>query len=340
MLNVDSGNIESLPEEVLMESRLLRLRNALCTLWTGSPVLTATGLLMTAVLVLSVVGLLVDPRVITGAPAWLKPAKFAVSTAIYMLTLAWIFTLLPEWRRTRTIVGWMTAVIFVLEVAIIDTQAWRGTTSHFNVGTLLDGVLFTIMGSAIVVQTLSSVAVAVALWRQRFGDRAALGWALRFGLIITILGATTGGLMTRATAAQLDDARATGRMTVAGAHTVGAPDGGRGLPGTGWSVEHGDLRVPHFIGLHAMQILPLLALPLRRRLATEAARVRVIFVVAASYASLLAILLSQALRGQSLVQPDVVTIAALSVWAILTAAGAWFAATHRVTASTETVVIA
>ncbi len=229
--------------------------------------LTAAALLMGAALVGSVIGLIVDPRMITGAPAWLKPAKFAVSTAIYMLTLAWIFTQLPDWPRTRRVVGWVTAVILVLEVAIIDTQAWRGTTSHFNVGTILDGVLFSIMGLAIVVQTVTSVAVAVALWRQRFGDRA-LGWALRFGMVITILGASTGGLMTRPTVAQLEEAGATGRMTIAGAHTVGAPDGGPGLPGTGWSVEHGDLRIPHFVGLHAMQILPLLALALRRRRST------------------------------------------------------------------------
>ena len=39
----------------------------------------------------ALVGMLVDPRIITGAPAWLKPFKFAISTAIYSLTLAWIF---------------------------------------------------------------------------------------------------------------------------------------------------------------------------------------------------------------------------------------------------------
>jgi hypothetical protein len=307
---------------------VIRLRAGLALLWAGSPVLTAAALLMGGALVGSLIGLLVDPRTITGAPAWLKPAKFAVSTAIYMLTLAWIFTRLPDWPRLRRLVGWMTAIIFVLEVAIIDAQAWRGTTSHFNIGTLLDGVLFSIMGTAIVVQTLTSVAVAVAVWRQPFADRA-MGWALRLGLAITIIGASTGGFMTRPTAAQLDEARVTGRMAIAGAHTVGAPDGGPGLPGTGWSLEHGDIRIPHFVGLHAMQILPLLALVLRRRRSTETARVRVILTAAASYVGLFGILLWQALRGQSLVQPDGTTMGVLIGWAMVTAAAVWFASTRE-----------
>ena len=95
----------------------------------------------------SLVGLLVDPRIITGAPAWLKPFKFAISTAIYSLTLAWIFGWLPDWPRVRRVVGWTTAIVFVLEVAIIDAQAWRGTTSHFNVSTPLNMVLFVVMGA-------------------------------------------------------------------------------------------------------------------------------------------------------------------------------------------------
>jgi hypothetical protein len=232
----------------------------------------------------------------------------------------------------------MTAGILLLEVAIIDIQAWRGTTSHFNVGTLLDGVLFSFMGAAILVQTLTSVAVAVALWRQRFDDRA-LGWALRLGLLITIIGASAGGLMVRPTSAQLAEAQTTGRLALAGAHTVSAPDGGAGLPGTGWSVDHGDLRVPHFVGLHAMQVLPLLALALRRRRFVET-RVRLVMVAAASYVALFAILLWQALRGQSLVHPDGATIAALAAWVILTAAGVWLAATGRTTTPDQTIAIA
>jgi hypothetical protein len=302
-----------------------RLAAVVSTLWRTDKPLTAVGLIMLAALAAALVGLWLDPRVITGAPAWLKPAKFAVSIAIYTLTLAWIFTYLPEWRWTRRIVGWTSAVVLVLELVIIGLQAWRGTTSHFNIGTPLDAALFTIMGSAIVLQTLTSVAVAVALWRQPFADRA-LGLALRLGLSLTILGAATGGLMTRPTSAQLDDARVTQRMAIAGAHTVGAADGGPGLPGTGWSREHGDLRVPHFIGLHAVQILPLVGVLLRRRGASERARGRLMGIAASSYAGLFGILLWQALRGQAIVGPDVVTASALLVWAAATAAAVWLAA--------------
>ena len=265
-------------------------------LWRTSPELVATAVLMLPVLAGALVGLAVDPTVVAGAPAWLKPAKFAVSIAIYTLTLAWIFTTIPEWTRTRRVVGWLTAVTMVIEIAIIGTQAWRGTTSHFNVSTVLDGVLFSIMGLAIVAQTFSTVAVAVALWRHRFED-AALGWALRLGMTITIVGALTGGLMTRPTEAQLAAARAGERMTVAGAHTVGAADGGPGLPGTGWSRRHGDLRVPHFVGLHAVQVLPLFTLLLARRPLDGSTRVRLALVAGASYATLYTILLIQALRG-------------------------------------------
>jgi hypothetical protein len=299
-----------------------RLSHRLRDLWRTDAPLTAVGVLMLGALVVFGTAIWLDPRTITGAPAWLKPAKFAASTAIFSLTLAWLFRYLADWPKTRRVVSWATASIFVLEVAIIAAQAARGTTSHFNVATPLDATLFSIMGAAIVLQTLSSVAVAVALWRQRFANEA-LGWALRLGMTLTIIGAASGGLMTRPTGAQLADARAGLGMAIAGAHTVGAADGGPGLPGTGWSIEHGDLRVPHFLGLHAVQILPMLTLLLARRSSwPDAARVRLVVVAGVSYGLLFGILMWQALRGQPLVDPDGVTLAALAAWAVATAAAA------------------
>ena len=153
----------------------MNMKTTLTNLWASDARLTAMGGVMIVLLAAAGAGLVLDPREITGAPAWLKPAKFAASIAIYALTLAWVFMYLREWPRTRRVVSWVTTVTLLLEIVIIDVQAWRGTTSHFNVGTLMDGVLFSIMGLAIVVQTAAAVSVAVALWRQRFADRA-LGW--------------------------------------------------------------------------------------------------------------------------------------------------------------------
>lgn len=306
-------------------------------LWKTDPKLTATGLLMIALLVASSIGLLVDPRQITGAPAWMKPAKFAASIAIYTLTLAWVFTYLPEWVKTRRVVSWVTTVVLILEIVIIDLQAWRGTTSHFNIGTPLDGVLFSIMGLAIVTQTLASMAVAAALWRHTFPDRA-LGWALRLGMLITITGASTGGLMTTPTQAQLERAEAGERMTIAGAHTVGAPDGGPGLPVTGWSRQHGDIRIAHFVGLHALQILPLAMVLVTRRRWSDARRVRVVITLAMSYMALFGLLLWQAFRGQSITAPDSTTLIAFAAWAVGTVAAVWLSRARSETMRAHAVV--
>ena len=313
------------------------MKTTISALWRTDAPLTAVGFAMLALLAVTGVALMIDPREVLGAPVWMKPAKFAASIAIYTLTLAWLFTYLPEWTKTRRVVSWVTAVTLALEIVIIDVQAWRGTTSHFNVGTPLDGALFTIMGLAILVQTIAATAVAAALWKQRFADRA-LGWALRLGMTLTIVGAMTGGLMTQPTRSQLDAARAGRGMTIAGAHTVGAPDGGPGLPGTGWSREHGDIRVAHFVGLHAVQVIPLAALLFARRRWNDIQRVRSVWAISASYASLFAVLLWQALRGQSVTAPDGHTLVALALWAVLTALAFGIAGSRKESARAHAVV--
>lgn len=281
----------------VLTAPLAAVARAVVDVRQAEPALVWAGAVLLLLAIPSAAGLWLDDRIITGAPAWLKPTKFAVSTGVYSLTLAAFLTAIPEWTRTRRMVSLVTIVVMWLEMAIIDLQAWRGTTSHFNASTPLDGTLFSIMGVAIVSQTVASAAVAVALWRRAFTDRT-FGWALRIAMTLTIVGALTGGLMTRPTDGQLAEARTGTPLTTAGAHTVGAPDGGPGLPITGWSTQHGDLRVPHFVGLHAMQLLPLVAFAVRRR--PEVERTRLTLGAAALYALTFVLLLVQALRGAPL----------------------------------------
>jgi hypothetical protein len=261
-------------------------------LWSNSPPLVAVSLLMFLVFLCAVAGMYLDPRTITGAPAWLKPAKFGISTTIYTGTLAWLFGYITVWPRLKRAMGAIIAGVVVLEVAIISLQAARGTTSHFNVGTVFDATLWGIMAVAILVLWLASIGVVVALFRERFADPA-WGWALRLGMLISVLGAGLGGAMTRPTPAQRQSMARHEQVKVIGAHTVGAPDGGSGLPVVHWSSQHGDLRIPHFFGLHGLQIIPLFAwLAQRRR--TPAG----IFVFAGSYLALIALLTWQALAGR------------------------------------------
>ena len=288
--------------------------------WAASRSLTATCLIMSAAFLLSLVGLILDHRVITGAPAWLKPAKFALSTALYAGTLAWVFHYVRIWPRLVRFLGRVLATVLLIEVAIIDLQAARGTTSHFNFSTPVNTLLFAIMGICIAILLLASMGVVVTLFRQQFMN-AAFGWSLRLGMSITVLGASLGGLMTAPTHEQRQTIATHQTPRIIGGHTVGAVDGGRALPFVGWSVSHGDLRIPHFIGLHAIQVIPLVYLILRRRKRFKSSLTALVAVTAGSYLTLVAILTWQALRGQSIAEPNPQTLVALVVWFIATITG-------------------
>jgi hypothetical protein len=174
-------------------------------------------------------------------------------------------------------------------------------------------VMWGIMGVSIVVLWVVNLAGAVLILRERHADRMSL-WALRLGTLITLAGMAVAFLMVWATPDQ------TARpLKIIGAHSVGVPDGGPSMPVTGWSTTGGDLRVPHFIGVHGLQLVPLFALALILlatrvpRLREEIVRVRLVWTFAGFYTALMLLALWQALRRQPVTEPDLLTIGALSV---------------------------
>jgi hypothetical protein len=230
--------------------------------FSHAPALMRAARALVVLLVVSVAALVVDSRVITGAPAWLKPVKFCVSVLAYLLTLAWMTQPLPRTRGLRMAEA-ATGVLLVMEVLVISVQALRGTRSHFNVDTPLDAALFATMGIGIGIVWVLSTVILVMHWRTPLADRG-LALAFRLGMLVHIVGAGVGWVMTRPVPGQIAAIEQGVRPRLIGAHTVGGPDGGPGLPLTRWSTVHGDLRIPHFVGLHALQLLPLAVLLLRR----------------------------------------------------------------------------
>ena len=277
-------------------------------LWQTHAPLTVSALVTALVTVFFIVGIFADPRVMTGAPAWLKPTKFGISITFYSLTLVWILGFVRGRRRWVSILGWTVLVTFALEWFAIITQVARGTTSHFNVATPFDAALWGMMAAAIAVLWGANFVVAGLLLFQPF-ENPAFAWSLRLGLVLTIVGMGLGYLMTVPTAQQLAGWQAGGAVSIVGAHTVGLPDGGSGLPLTGWSTQGGDLRIPHFVGLHALQVVPFLGwwLSRRKRLPMRT-RVALVWAESSFYLGVVLILLQQALRAQPLLRPDALTL--------------------------------
>lgn len=265
------------------------------------------------------VAALLDRRRLDGAPVWVKPIKFTISLGTYAVTLAWMLSMVtrPSLRRVGWWAGVFGAAACTVEMAVITLQAARGRRSHFNVATPLDSGLYLLMGLALpgFYGVILVIGVLLTVFSRPVGDRS-LVWALRSGLVIGVSGLTVGFAMGRPTPAQ----RAELRPSTVGSHSVGGDDPNGGLPFLGWNTQHGDLRVAHFIGMHALQGLPLLALALRGLAGDtvpEGTRVRVVLASAATWAALTATALQQALRGRPVTRLDGVTGASLAGTGVL-----------------------
>jgi hypothetical protein len=307
------------------------------------PLLITTAALMAALTVVCVGGLIVDNRTLLGIPIWIKPTKFSISIAIYSVTIAWLISLLERRHRLGRVLGNVIAVALLAEMIVIVGQVVRGRRSHFNVSTSLDATLWSVMAASIVILWLATAGLAILLLRQRISDRAN-AMAVRLGMLVALAGLAEGFLMTSPTTAQLQ-AMKTAPPTFVGGHSVGVDDGGPGLAFVNWSTTGGDLRIGHFIGMHALQALPLVALGLvllsRRvtRLADVAVRTRLILVAGLGWAGLTTLVTWQALRGQSIVHPDGLTLGAAAALVALVGAGVTWALRAPVTPPADRVAV-
>jgi hypothetical protein len=153
-----------------------------------------------------------------------------------------------------------------IEMVFICIRAARGEASHFNNGTPLDAALYSIMGVGSVTITISTLIIGVIIYRQR--GQNLMAEAAGLGLMIGAILATLAG----------------GYLSSQTGHWVGgAQTDATGLAIMHWSTTGGDLRVAHFIGLHAMQIIPFAALSGNRKI-TYASAALVILVTAATFA--------------------------------------------------------
>jgi hypothetical protein len=135
------------------------------------------------------------------------------------------------------------------------------------------------MGIAIVLNTLLVAYILFVYLKSDIPLPAPVVLGMRLGMLIFQIGSVQGGY-----------------MSAQAGHAVGAPDGGPGLPIVNWSTVVGDLRVAHFVGLHALQAIPLFALALERFRIPKSSLLTVLFAV--FYFALFSLLFVRALGGR------------------------------------------
>lgn len=200
------------------------------------PLLFQTAAVHAVLAVFCVFMIFLDNTAITGINRWIKPMKFCLSIAIYLGSMAWYWPVAIAAAGPKRLAAMVLTGTLVFEIIVIFVQSARGVRSHFNTDTPLDAAIFQAMGVVIVINI--AAACVVCLWTFR-AEPSAYVWGIRLGLISFAIFALEGLIM----GARL-------------AHSVGVPDGGPGLPIVNWSTTGGDLRIAHFLGMHALQILP------------------------------------------------------------------------------------
>ena len=229
-----------------------------------------------------------DSRSVLGLNPWVKPMKFALSIAIYTATVGWFIQYLHfeeriKWWITRGIGGAM-----LVEIAVITFQGARAVPSHFNFDTLFDVALNGIMVVMILLNTILAAYLLIRFWRTEPPLAPAYLWGIRLGFLVFFLASLEGFAMIGQTS-----------------HTVGAPDGGPGLPFVNWSMTAGDLRVAHFVGMHGLQVIPVVGYMLavlagRGRLSQS---VKLVWAYATGYAGVALAMFVVALAGEPVISP-------------------------------------
>jgi hypothetical protein len=249
-------------------------------------ILADFGLALLALAAVLGVASMLDARQLYGEDVWAKPIKFLLSVGLFALTSAWFIGELPEARRRAAPIRaarWTIIGAGAFELVYIIWQAALGQPSHFNESTPFHTVMFALMGIGAVTLTATTLPLAREIARHGTGLPSALRLAIVLGLVLTfVLGVGAG-------------------MAIAthGGHAVGGIPDHPGLPLLGWSTTGGDLRVPHFLGIHAQQLLPLAGASLA---AAWPRRARpAVWLVSALYVLVTLAAFAQAMAGRPLI---------------------------------------
>lgn len=213
-----------------------------------------------------------------GVNAWYKPFKFAFSTLTFAWAMAWYCAYIPHFNVK--LFNWVIILLLGFEIIYIAFQAGKGQLSHYNLSSSFYATMYSLMAAAATLVTLYTAYVGYLFFKYDFPDLPNYYlWAIRLGIFIFVIFSFEGFLM----GSRLN-------------HSVGALNDNSNWFILGWSKTVGDLRVSHFIGMHALQVLPLLSYFVFKSC-------KLTLALSFVYALLALATLIQALQGKPLIKP-------------------------------------
>lgn len=237
----------------------------------------------TANLILTVLLILyapLNPHEVLGLNSMIKPIKFALTVVILSYTLCWLLYYIEDKRKIKTYT-YVTIISMVFEQLVITFQALRGQQSHFNNSSTMGVIIFALMGVFILTFTLWTAYIAYLFFKQKkFNLHPTYLLGIRIGIILFVVFSLFGGYIAQQTG-----------------HTVGGNDSGEGLPFLNWSRSYGDLRIAHFFGIHALQIIPFTASVLSRKYSAHSSKL-LLLLVCIVYTSFILFTMIQAIIGE------------------------------------------
>ena len=209
--------------------------------------------------------------------AWYKPFKFAFSTFLFAWAMAWYCYYLPNFNIKMF--NWSVIILLGFEIVYIAFQASKGQLSHYNLSTPVYSTLYSMMALAATLVTLYTAYAGFLFFTNSFPNLPDYYvWAIRLSIVIFVMFSFEGFAMGSSLS-----------------HSVGALNDNSNLFIIGWSKTVGDLRVSHFIGMHALQILPVVSFYLLRS-------TKLTFGLGTLYFFLAVFTLYQALQGKPFIK--------------------------------------
>jgi hypothetical protein len=188
-----------------------------------------------------------DQRDVQGISPWFKPIKFAVSFGLYLVTMSYLVEYLIIPSKVKTWICRAIALLMSLEISVIILQGLCETPYHFSLSTPLSAkicynmALFILGNFFITANSMVAAYVFYLFFKKTVSLPAPYLWGIRIGMGLFLLSCLQGVFIAFHNA-HIDNIQVYGSY---------------GLPFIS-PIVHGDLRSSHFLGVHALQVIPFL----------------------------------------------------------------------------------